>query len=202
MGSRRRNLNADVLILAAGAGQRAGGPKAWGLVGNRFWLEIQLDRLRASAPRHVRITLAAPPPESATGLLQDLPWVLNPAPELGPFLSLQIGLAALPPPEVPVFVLPVDVPAAGQGVFEALLSGAGGAMAAVPVVNGRGGHPVLLAPAARAALLALDPRDPDSRLDSWLRRDPAAVRRVAVGDACVLRNLNTREEMERFVAGA
>lgn len=184
-------MQADLVVLAAGEGRRAGGPKAWIQVAGRPWLSHQLQALSRAPVGRLMVVLAAPPPEAFAELLPEENWALNPQPELGPFHSLQCGLRALGVPRaVPgVFVLPVDVPAPSPEVFEALSRALPGAPAAVPEFEGRGGHPVLLSGESANLLLKVDPAAPVARLDRWLRE--AHARRVPVLDARVRMDLNS-----------
>ncbi|HVP39565.1 MAG TPA: nucleotidyltransferase family protein [Candidatus Saccharimonadales bacterium] len=194
---------AAVVVLAAGEGRRAGGPKAWRRVAGRPWLAVQLEALeRAADPPHrvlapVVVVLAQAPPPEFSDLFRQARWAHNPRPERGPFSSLQIGLReAAGGGAGTAFVLPVDVPVPGGELFETLLQAVGAALAAVPECDGRGGHPVLLSAAAASALAALDPADPDARLDRWLRARGPQVRRVATADRRVLQDLNRVEDFE------
>ena len=78
------------------------------------------------------------------------------------------------------------------GIFQLLERGipaaeASGDEALIPVQGGHGGHPVLLSPALKAVLAALDPsRD---RLDLWLRSRRAAQAQVPY--PCIHDNWNT-----------
>ncbi len=182
-----------------------GEPKGLVRVEGRPWLEHQLA---AVSPRRVVVVLGEHR-EQYEAAMPDLArratLVTNPAPERGPFSSLQVGLAAVPPDEA-VFVLPVDVPAASAPVWAALEAGLGagaGAEAAQPVFEGRGGHPVLLGPGFAALLRALPPT---ARLDEQLRKlaslaGLARVARVPVSDGRVRLNLNAPEDWGKVARG-
>ena len=198
-----RAAEADVVILAAGRSSRLGEPKGLFVVDGRPWLLHQLDAIaRVGVVRGVIVVLGFEADRYRTALpdlARRAQAVTNPDPDRGPFSSLQCGLAALAPARRPAFVLPVDVPAASPEVWDALSAalrpyGAApndepGTDAAVPVHEGRGGHPVLLSSAFAAALLE---RPPTSRLDHELGRGHGhvAVARVPVGDPRVGLNLN------------
>ncbi|MBI5837471.1 MAG: nucleotidyltransferase family protein [Candidatus Eisenbacteria bacterium] len=207
-------MEAALVVLAAGEGRRAGGPKAWKLVRGRPWLAHQLEALSELRLASIVAVLGEPPPETPRGLLAGLRWAINLRPELGPFSSLQIGLSESPP-DMPVFVLPVDVPVPGLPVFEALcgafhaawkrrvVPAAGAAagrrtgsplLAAVPLFKGRGGHPVLLAAEACGELLRMDVASPGARLDVWLRSQGPRITRLETGDERVVTNLNTAKD--------
>ncbi|HEY8091608.1 MAG TPA: NTP transferase domain-containing protein [Polyangiaceae bacterium] len=185
-----------VIVLAAGQSSRLGEPKGLVVVEGRTWIDRQLEALggrRAvlvlghDRDRYLPVILAL-------GRPVDL--VTNPDPDRGPFSSLQEGLAAVDAGSA-AFVLPVDVPAPGKAVWEALEASLGAAEAAVPVHEGKGGHPVLLGPALVARLLT---RPASSRLDEELRALPL-VARVPVDDPRVGLNLNTASDWGRVREG-
>ena len=69
-------------------------------------------------------------------------------------------------------------------------------------LDGRGGHPVLLAGPLLRALVALDPTREDARLDRQLAALAArgGVARVPVDDAAVRKNLNTADDWAALTA--
>jgi molybdenum cofactor cytidylyltransferase len=196
------SAGAEVIVLAAGRSSRMGEPKGLVPFRGRPWLLSQLDAIERAGGRVVLVLGADR--ELYRGALPDLDRrarvVFNDDPDRGPFSSLQCGLAAVPP-DAPVFVLPVDVPAASPAVWGALreaLTGKGeGAGAAVPEYEGRGGHPVLLAPAT-AANLRLRPAT--SRLDAELTALPLVIR-VPVKDPAVRLNLNAPQDWGKLDPG-
>jgi molybdenum cofactor cytidylyltransferase len=179
-----------VVVLAAGRSSRMGEPKGLVVVDGRPWIAHQLDAL---ADRRVILVLGHDREryfEAVLGLGRSVDLVTNPDPGRGPFSSLQVGLSVVDAGES-TFVLPVDVPVPSPPVWSALEAALDAAEAAVPVQDGRGGHPVLLGPAFVATLLSRS--DPaGSRLDDELRRlaDAGLVARVPVDDPRVRLNLN------------
>ena len=185
-----------VIVLAAGRGLRAGGPKALHRVHNRPWWHIQRkrlalvglpvvwvisDRVRASMTEH-----GGPPPDSVI------------ADELSPmFTSVLAGctaIAELHRSTRGVFILPVDVPAPNPTVFNTLARATAhpsAVAAALPTHNSQRGHPVYLSwPLVTSRLLS--PSTPaDSRLDHLI--EDARVE-VPVTDPGVLINLNTADD--------
>jgi len=178
-----------------------GEPKGLVLFRGRPWIESQLAALDG---RRVAVVLGHDGPRYLEAI-PDLPnraeLVVNPDPDRGPFSSLQVGLAAVSASTAgPAFVLPVDVPAASVGVWQALEQALDPELdAAIPVFEGRGGHPVLLAPPFIARLCAQDPASPEARLDLALRS--AKARRVPTDDPRVRMNLNAPEDWGKLVKG-
>lgn len=189
----------DAVVLAAGRSSRVGEPKGLLIVEGRRWLDLQLDGVEAAGVARVAVVLgrdgdlyrAALPTLGERALVVD-----NPEPDRGPFSSLQCALGALATREGPIFVLPVDVPAAAPGAWGALeraLTTAPEADAAVPE---GGGHPVLLAPGLVPRLRAAPAT---SRLDHELAR--SRVVRVPTADPRVRLNLNHLEDWRKLERG-
>jgi molybdenum cofactor cytidylyltransferase len=206
-------MEGEVIVLAAGRGERAGRPKALIAVQGAPWLERQLERLAECGlaraivvlghdlPAHVAAmpwverALVAPLP--LVGLRVEVVW--NGAPERGPFSSLACGLARASGDAT--FVLPVDVPCPGRAVWQALDAAA--TLAAVPDRDGRGGHPVRVSRAFASRLLAVPFDSPVARLDAQLRMLAAGeLTRVPVDDVRAFTNLNTPEDWESIAGGA
>jgi CTP:molybdopterin cytidylyltransferase MocA len=191
-----------------------GEPKGLVQVAGRPWLDHQLQALEG---RRVIVVLG----DDRDGYLAAMPSLaqrvviaVNPAPERGPFSSLQVGLACVTP-ETPAFVLPIDVPVASATVWLQLERALTLSWAAAVPTNGddeRGGHPVLLSSRFLATLLG---RPATGRLDHELAslqggegRDPGrsqaeghGVVRVRVGDPRVRLNLNAPEDWAKLVQG-
>ncbi|MCC6806817.1 MAG: NTP transferase domain-containing protein [Deltaproteobacteria bacterium] len=181
-----------IVFLAAGAGARMGEPKILMRVHGEAWLSLQLRALSAVIDA-VAIVVASEDVAARVRALAPTALVtVNPDPSRGPFSSLLCGLSAIGARAC--FVSPIDVPVAAPSTFAALL--ATGAPAAVPTYAGRGGHPVWLAEAFVRTAMAKDPaRD---RLDHVLHAT-AGVARVDVDDARITTNLNTPEDVAKFV---
>lgn len=207
---------ADLVILAAGRGDRAGGPKGLLHREGRPWILSQID-LASNLKLGRIVCVVASRDLAAFRAILEVPLVprvelvVNPDPERGPFSSLQEGLKVLltkPPGGAaespllatrtrPIFVLPVDVPAPTPQVWRELeVRLQGGAQVTQPEFNGKGGHPVLLAPTLCEKLCALE--HPEARrLDHILRElSPWERLRVAVDDPEILMNLNERADWE------
>ncbi len=173
---------ARVLLLAAGRGRRAGGPKAWGPYEGTTMLEAQLAFFRGLVgDKSISISIQKEWRERCSVLSPGATWV--PAdPDAAPLDSLQKLIAASPAARS--FVLHVDMPVFLRGVYEALWNA--GADAAAPAFGGRRGHPILLTPKALDEVAALDPAK--DRLDAWLRA--RRVAEVPVESGVIHLNLN------------
>lgn len=158
------------------------------------WLRAQLDDIRCQTSGPIRVVLG-PASLAEAALCDRLPGVsvwVNPDPDLGPFSSLQAGLAGL---SGPAFAGPLDCPVTPV-LAELQAAMAAGDEAVVPTHLGRGGHPVLLGQSLVARLLSMDPAHPEARLDRQLRL--ARARRLEVMDSRVSLNLNRPEDFERY----
>ncbi|OGS39664.1 MAG: hypothetical protein A2506_06240 [Elusimicrobia bacterium RIFOXYD12_FULL_66_9] len=173
---------ARVLLLAAGRGRRAGGPKAWRPYEGRTLLEAHLDFFRGLVgPGALFVAIQDEWRPRCAALWSGAGFVAA-DPEASPLASLQSLIAASG--EHRSFVLHVDMPIFERKVYEALWKTE--ADAVVPVCGGRRGHPVLLGSAVLGEVARLDPAK--DRLDVFLRgRD---VVEVPVATAAIHRNLN------------
>jgi len=121
----------------------------------------------------------------------------NPAPDRGPFSSLQIAVKSLPPPCQGVFVHPVDHPAVSSKSLRQILSAWTGEAQQVikPTFEGRGGHPVLL---GQDWIKKIERAPISSNLRLVLRGSSAAVQLVPVTDEMILLNVNHPADLDKI----
>ncbi len=176
-----------------------GEPKGLVEIHGRAWLEVQLDAIERAGGRGI-VVLGADREqffEALPDLAGRVRVAFNDDPDRGPFSSLQCGLA-LAEPGAPAFVLPVDVPAASPEVWHALQDRlTAGVDAVVPELEGRGGHPVLLAGPTVGRLRA---QPATSRLDAELKALPNVLR-IPVKDPSVRLNLNAPRDWVKLEQG-
>lgn len=189
------------LLVGAGHGRRAGGPKALrrGPDGTLAW-QTQVAALRAAGCDPVVAVLHPAALHSAEAVDGASATLLAGDPDGSLFTSARLGWRWLAAADYggSVLLLPVDCPWPGTAVLAALQAAVArapaGWQAARPIAydadagRWRGGHPLLLAPAAWLGLCAC----PDeTRLDHWLAALPAAERLdVRVDTTAALANLN------------
>ncbi len=131
----------------------------------------------------------------------------NPAPERGMLSSVLEGLAALGGAAglarrgAPLLVCPGDLPALRATTVAELLCRrhAAGAGLAVPVWQGRRGHPLVIAPALVPEIATLDP---GRGLRQLLDLHPGELLRVEVDDPGCIADLDTPADYERLRSGA
>jgi molybdenum cofactor cytidylyltransferase len=184
------------VILAAGAGSRAGGCKPLMDLCGVPVIDRVIAAASAAAARIVvvggcrfeglRAHLAARHP--AVEVVRNAAW------ESGMLSSVRAGLATAGDP---VFVHPADVPGVGPGVFCALAAAFAADPRPVlrPVFGGRRGHPVLLGPEAVAAVLG-------APCASTLREAlaPLPALDLPVDDPLVLRDFDTLDDLAALSA--
>ena len=131
------------VVLAAGRGERIGGPKATLSVdaSGRTFAAAILATLRAAGVEAVRVVVAPGQRLEGAGLVE------NPDPARGMLSSVQCGLRALPPGAEAVLVWPVDHPLVRTETVIAMIERfrSGRAPLIVPSHRGRRGHPALFA---------------------------------------------------------
>ena len=191
---RREAESGVVVVLASGRGTRMGGPKALMDVGGEAWWRVQERRLEGVGLARVwvvseRVELALRDEAGAPS------WRVVGDEESPMLTSVLLGVrAAMEMGAARVFVLPVDTPAPGRGVWDAL---AGSGEVAVPEFGGERGHPICLRRGWVERNLLDGSCDPGTaRLDGLVGVD-AVMAPVEDGD-CVV-NLNTREDVEAWL---
>ena len=171
-----------VLLLAAGRGRRAGGPKAWRPYEGTTLLEAHLKFFGSLVGASgLFVAIQEEWRSRCEALSPETNWVAA-NPDAYPLDSLRRLVAAAPAARA--FVLHVDMPVFERSVYEALEKAK--ADAAAPTFGGRRGHPIRLTPKALAEIALLDPAK--DRLDAWLRGRP--VEEVPVSTGAIHLNMN------------
>ncbi|MBI2605679.1 MAG: NTP transferase domain-containing protein [Deltaproteobacteria bacterium] len=194
----------SVILLAAGRSSRMGKPKGLVQIENRPWIEWQLESLRAAGAETVVIVLGHDAEAYETALAKiaiaglSAVTTRNLDPDRGQFSSIQEGLRCALSSGFAAGgaeILPVDVPCANLETWKRMREAQNDRNALVPVMKGRGGHPVWISETFAKSLVLLDPVDPESRLDLRIHRLPAGqVAHVEVDDPAILANFNTESD--------
>lgn len=173
---------ARVLLLAAGRGRRAGGPKAWRPYEGKTFLEAHLDFFGGLVGLGaLSVSIQEDWLLRCSALSKEVCWV-GADPEASPLSSLQRLIAASE--KIRSFVLHVDMPIFDRSVYEDLLKTSGEAV--IPVFGGKRGHPVLISSSLLVEIARLDPEK--DRLDLFLRG--REVVEVPVSTGIIHRNNN------------
>jgi CTP:molybdopterin cytidylyltransferase MocA len=180
------------VILAAGASTRMGTPKALLDAGGG---ESFLDRLAgtfldAGCSVYAVLGAQADAIEQASRRGGSVTFVRNPDPSRGQLSSLQCGLRAVGPGVEAIFFTPVDAPCIARETILELKDLLAGMDFAVPIYEGKRGHPVLMRAACAEQFLALS--DGASARD-LLHSRRAATRYVEVADPAILDDIDDPE---------
>jgi molybdenum cofactor cytidylyltransferase len=128
-------------------------------------------------------------------------WVVNPLYAQGKTTSIKAGLASLGP-EAPaaLLLLNVDQPRTTETIRDLLKEHhARGGLITIPTYKGKGGHPIVVAPALLAELRSID--EESLGIKAVVRRHEADIYRLEVADPEVLWDLNTPEEYQAALEG-
>jgi molybdenum cofactor cytidylyltransferase len=182
------------IVPAAGRSERFGGMKLLADVEHEPLLNRTL-RSVLDAPMNLVVVVMAPDASLPGVPLLDherVRVVTNPDPARGMFSSIQTGLAAASGD--PIAILPADMPFVQSATIARLVLACREAGAAiVPVHGGRRGHPLVVPARWRDALRSADAR---SNLKRALRDLGVDPREVPVEDAGVLRDVDTRADLD------
>jgi CTP:molybdopterin cytidylyltransferase MocA len=188
------------IILAAGASERMGYPKALLPYRGRPFLAGVVDACFAAGVDKRVVVLGYYADKIMEEVdLSDVIIARNEDLDAGPIGSVRAGLAAIAPfPVDAVLVWPVDRPHVAVSTVEALLDAfrATHQPIVVPTHGGRRGHPVLFARRVFAELLGA----PDGEgARAVVHRDPTRIAEVAVDDPAVLEDFNTPDDYKRLL---
>jgi molybdenum cofactor cytidylyltransferase len=183
------------IVLAAGAGERMGGPKALLVVEGEPLARLHAQRLRAAGCEPIVLVTRS---EIADRFAADAAIAISSAPD--PAGSLAIGLRLISPlaPDDVLVITPVDAwPVRRETIARLVEAVRAGAEAATPRYEGRGGHPVVVRGHALAgyAKTPLPLREVLAALEgarSW----------VAVDDPAVAVDLDTPADVVRLTGCA
>jgi alanine-synthesizing transaminase len=201
--ARPRRPPAAAILPAAGASRRMGRPKPLlpfrgGTVAGGVVAALR----GAGIDRIALVTAPADEPLRGWAETAALLPATNPDPSRGMLSSILEGLAALGGPAAlaergeTLLVCPADLPALRPSTVTAVLGAvAAGARLAVPVHEGRRGHPLAIAPSLLGELPTLDPA---VGLRQLLDRHAESLREIEVDDPGAVADLDTPEAYERL----
>lgn len=195
-------MRIHAVILAAGRGQRMGGPKALLTLDGETFLARCARLLHRPAVTSVVAVLGHDAERVAreAGLAPDVATVVNDRYAEGMLTSILAGLLAAEAAGADaVLVHPVDHPLLPAATVDAVLAAlAAGATIAVPSHDRRRGHPAGFARLAWAALRAADAQEGARGV---LARHPEWIAHVPGGPDC-LAGVNTPEDYASLIASA
>jgi CTP:molybdopterin cytidylyltransferase MocA len=180
-----------LVIIGAGAGKRFGGPKAEATLGDgRRFLDAIVET--ATSAGLDPIVAVLPPGVAAPAGVRV---VVNAKPDSEQIVSARLGLAQLTSaPVTSALIWPVDHPFVSLESVLAILDAARrtGAHIVVPVHGSRRGHPTWFHRDTWRELMTVA----DGGARAVIRAQPARVGAVEVPDAGVLRDIDTRDDLE------
>jgi CTP:molybdopterin cytidylyltransferase MocA len=196
----REGSGLAAVILAAGASERMGSPKALLAYRGATFLEHLVAVTRHERIGLVRIVLGAHAQEIRTrAQLAAETVVLNPDWQAGQLSSLQAALRSLPPGATEgVLVCLVDHPFVTPALAGALIAAFDRAPGSIvlPVYRGRRGHPVIF-PSRLYPELLRAPAEVGAR--AVVRAHASEVVEVETEEEGVVLNLNDPETLRRFL---
>ncbi len=181
------------ILLAAGPSRRLPVPKALALFGGRTALQIAIDNCRSLEPPVIVLGSEAALVRKA--IPRSTRFVVNSRWRSGQLSSLLAGIRVLPR-DVAFLIYPVDLVLLTRAVInrlsQAFLKRRPDQTIAIPVHDGRDGHPVIMAPNLRREVQrATTARD-------VVTRDPHRVKYVSVKTDAIWADFDTQESYVRL----
>jgi molybdenum cofactor cytidylyltransferase len=199
-------MPSTAIVPAAGKGDRFGGRKLLASVDGVPMIERTVRSLLDGGVASVIVVLS--PDSEVAGANPGVPAladrrvrsVVNRDPSRGMFSSIQAGLAGVADRAGIILVLPGDMPFVRATTVGLILDAARqSAQPLSPTYGGRHGHPLALPACLRAALLAVDPKE---SLNDALRVLTLPRQVLRVDDPGILRDIDTRSDLDAHRAGA
>lgn len=191
--------NTGVIILAGGKSSRMNYPKPYLEINTKETLLEKVHRSYSAFTPKIEVVLNA---EFGSGQWKDLykrhsekmRIQLNPYPEYGRFFSIQLGLARMPGKAF-CLVQNIDNPVSPETIL-ALVKNKTPYGYTVPVVDGKSGHPVLIARTIMNSILSMNPGG--YILSDFLKSYPRTE--VSVPEKKILLNLNTDSDFKSYLS--
>ena len=187
------------IILAAGASQRMGTPKALlDLHGETFI--ARLTRVLSASCDSVTVVLGNHVDQIRPHVPSRARVVINPDPDRGQLSSLQVALADLPDNTAGIAFIPVDCPAVAEATVAALANTFAhrdpATLFVIPRIDNKRGHPVFAARSIADEFLALAPTDEARAI---VHRHVAQTQYVDVTDPGIFADIDTPEAYQRLL---
>ena len=171
------------VVLAAGASERLGQPKALVRIGERCLIEWVVSRLRAHGLEPLVVTNEEIIDEVAASVNCEV--VVNPEPGAGRTGTLQVGIRHIGTSVGQrILVVPIDRPGFSDSTLLTLLDST---VTSCPAQRGKGGHPLLLSAEDVAKVLDGSPSAP--------LRDLINPIRIEVTDPYLHLNVDREEDL-------
>lgn len=186
------------IVLAAGAGQRYGGPKALAHFDGRTLVARSVSTLRDGGCAPIIVVLGAAAREVTAAADFDATVAVNNAWQTGLSSSLRSGLAAADKSTAAAALIalvdqPLVTPACVARLVAAFESGA---TAVVATYGGQPRNPALFARPVWSAVAASASGDSGARL--WLQAHPNQVTQIECGDIAAADDMDTPQDRARL----
>ena len=188
------------ILPGAGASRRMGRPKLLLPYRNSTLVGSVVEALRGGGVSTI-VLVTSPGDEDLRAWAREagVRTAVNPDPGRGMLSSIREGLAALGGTGEILLVSPADLPALRSETVAALVQRMEetGAPLAVPVYQGKRGHPLAIAP---ALIPEIETLDPDVGLKQLRDRHEERLLEVEVEDPGVVQDVDTPEEYENLIS--
>jgi molybdenum cofactor cytidylyltransferase len=189
-------MKIESIILAGGLSTRMGKPKQLIKIGNSTFLEIIFRNHVSSGVDNVIVVVPEFLKDDVKRLDLKNTTIIMRGPELvNPIDSLKFAVRYISENTDSFFVHPVDFPLVRAETIKLLIKTyrkTGNAIIK-PIFNNKGGHPILLKCSLITEILVASS---DIGLREIIRKDPARVYNLVVDDLGVIKNINTKEDLE------
>ena len=189
-----------LLITAAGLSSRMGMAKGTVTLDNRELLEVHIENFRKAFPDAPIYLVIGHHIQEYQHYCKSVRFIENVNYSQGQFSSILAGLKGIPNVEHSQLLLqPVDLAPISSEIYTRLVAAPPQKEVVKPRFKSKSGHPILLRGSIIPKILN---SSPEGRLDNILKSIPIlAIEWIEVKNPNINTNLNSPEELEKFIKG-
>jgi len=194
-------MNVAAIILSAGTSRRMGQPKALMKLNGKTFLQQIIDVLSATSISNITVVLGSSAQQICASLSDFCgKIIINEHWQQGQLSSVIAGIDSLGENFVDAIMLcPVDHPLISENVIQELLCAFETTKKKIilPKYCGRRGHPIIF---SRDIFSEIRNAPTEIGARSVLHKFPNEICEVQTNEECVLANIDTREDYEKYIA--
>jgi len=186
-------MNLSALILAAGKGSRFGKPKLMIEFKGKSFLSIIADNLLKAGIENIFCVVSSNTINPAKENVPVIKYIVNPEPENGMISSVRLGLKKIGDCDG-IMIFPVDHPFVKVDTLKIIIDAfnKNSRCLVKPLFNNTSGHPVIIPQELSKQIIN---SDIERTLDVIIRESLIEKYTVNTNDSGVIRNINTREDL-------
>lgn len=189
-------LNVSAIILAAGSGKRVGTPKLKLKIGEEYFVNLIITKLKSAGIENIVCVIRNDDEEWFKQNAKPVQRIINYKPESGMIHSVMLGINQLKESDG-VLIFPVDHPLVQTETVKILINTFEENNTSIikPFINDLSGHPILIPNKLFDAILQ---NNADNNLNNIILDSNLTVKKVEVEDSGITKNINKKDDLEKL----